>query len=333
MNNLSEEIIAKFLMGKCTEEELIQVNLWIKESDENARKLFRMEEIYHLGKEKHTVSPKRMDQAERSLYKRLAIEEAKQNRTLAIHRWMKYAAIITVILLTGTGITYWIGQNALINNKMIAVASEGNVEEIVLPDGTKVWLNQSAVLKYPREFSDKERNVYLEGEAYFEVTKNKAKPFIVQSEAMQVRVLGTTFNFKSSKACKSAEATLIEGEIEVKGNNEEGMIILAPGQKAELNRESKRLTVKQVDARMDAVWHNNLIPFEKADIYSIAKTLERFYNVKTILSPDITINNTYSGVLKRKDSINSVLKSLKNSIPIDYKIVGNSIFISDQTKK
>ena len=104
-----------------------------------------------------------MDQAERSLYKRLAIEEAKQNRTLAIHRWMKYAAIITVILLTGTGITYWIGQNALINNKMIAVASEGNVEEIVLPDGTKVWLNQSAVLKYPREFSDKERNVYLEG--------------------------------------------------------------------------------------------------------------------------------------------------------------------------
>lgn len=232
MNNLSEEIIAKFLMGKCTEEELIQVNLWIKESDENARKLFRMEEIYHLGKEKHTVSPKRMNQAERSLYKRLAIEEAKQNRTLAIHRWMKYAAIITVILLTGTGITYWIGQNALINNKMIAVASEGNVEEIVLPDGTKVWLNQSAVLKYPREFSDKERNVYLEGEAYFEVTKNKAKPFIVQSEAMQVRVLGTTFNFKSSKACKSAEATLIEGEIEVKGNNEEGMInsfILIPG--------------------------------------------------------------------------------------------------------
>ena len=79
MNNLSEEIIAKFLMGKCTEEELVQVNLWIKESDENARKLFRMEEIYHLGKEKHTVSPKRMDQAERSLYKRLAIEEAKQN--------------------------------------------------------------------------------------------------------------------------------------------------------------------------------------------------------------------------------------------------------------
>ncbi|WP_455587393.1 FecR family protein [Bacteroides sp.] len=333
MNNLSEEIIAKFLMGKCTEEELIQVNLWIKESDENAHKLFRMEEIYHLGKERHALSQKRMDMAEKSLYKRIAEEEAKRNRRLTIHRWMKYAAIITVILLTGTGISYWIGQNDLNNNWMMAVASETSVEEVTLPDGTKVWLNQSAILKYPREFSEKERNVYLEGEAYFEVTKNKARPFIVKSEAMQVKVLGTIFNFKSKKSCNSAEATLIEGEIEVKGNNEEGMIILSPGQKAELNRANKRLTVKQVDARLDAVWHDNLIPFEKADIYSIAKTLERFYNVKIILSPDLKIENTYSGVLKRKDSINSVLKSLKNSIPINYKIVGNSIFISAQTEK
>ena len=121
-------------------------------------------------------------------------------------------------------------------------------------------------------------------------------------------------------------------EIEVKGNNDEGMVILSPGQKAELNRATKRLIVKQVDSKLDAVWHDNLIPFEKADIYGIVKTLERFYDVKIILAPDIKIDNTYSGVLKRKDSIESVLNSLKNSIPIDYKIVGNNIFISAQSK-
>ena len=332
MRNLSEEIINRYLTGQCSEEELIKVNAWISESDENARQLFRMEEIYHLGKFDHYADEQRMANAEKRLYKQLSQEKKKKDKVLHMHRWMRYAAILAVALLMGGGAGYWF-YNRPEHQMLVAVANEGIVKEVVLPDGTKVWLNNAAMLKYPREFSEKERNVYLDGEAYFEVTKNKAKPFIVQSEAMQVRVLGTTFNFKSSKACKSAEATLIEGEIEVKGNNEEGMIILAPGQKAELNRESKRLTVKQVDARMDAVWHNNLIPFEKADIYSIAKTLERFYNVKIILSPDITINNTYSGVLKRKDSINSVLKSLKNSIPIDYKIVGNSIFISDQAKK
>ena len=332
MRNLSEEIIDKYLTGKCSQEELIEVNAWMNESEENACQLFRMEEVFHLGKFDTYADEQRMANAEKRLYRKLEQEKKKKDKVLYMHRWMKYAAIIVVALLMGGGAGYWF-YNQTEHQMLVAVANEGIVKEVVLPDGTKVWLNNAATLKYPREFSEKERNVYLDGEAYFEVTKNKAKPFIVQSEAMQVRVLGTTFNFKSSKACKSAEATLIEGEIEVKGNNEEGMIILAPGQKAELNRESKRLTVKQVDARMDAVWHNNLIPFEKADIYSIAKTLERFYNVKIILSPDITINNTYSGVLKRKDSINSVLKSLKNSIPIDYKIVGNSIFISDQAKK
>ena len=217
MNNLSEEVIAKFLMGKCTEEELIQVNLWIKESDENARKLFRMEEIYHLGRENHASDKRKMDLAEKKLYKRLTEEERKQNKVLRIQHWMKYAAIITLILLTGTGAGYWIYNSDQSSNLVIVTASDGSVEEIQLPDGTKVWLNQSATLKYPRTFSAKERNIYLEGEAYFEVTKNRAKPFIVQSEAMRVRVLGTTFNFKCNKACTSAEATLIEGEIEVKG--------------------------------------------------------------------------------------------------------------------
>ena len=304
----------------------------IKESDEDARKLFRMEEIYHLGRENHASDKRKMDLGEKKLYKRLTEEERKQNKVLRIQHWMKYAAIITLILLTGTGAGYWIYNSDQSSNLVIVTASDGNVEEIQLPDGTKVWLNQSATLKYPRTFSAKERNIYLEGEAYFEVTKNRAKPFIVQSEAMRVRVLGTTFNFKCNKACTSAEATLIEGEIEVKGNNDEGMVILSPGQKAELNRATKRLIVKQVDSKLDAVWHDNLIPFEKADIYGIVKTLERFYDVKIILAPDIKIDNTYSGVLKRKDSIESVLNSLKNSIPIDYKIVGNNIFISAQSK-
>lgn len=112
-----------------------------------------------------------------------------------------------------------------------ASSTDGKVKEIVLPDGSKVWLNQSATLRYPREFSNTERDVFLDGEAYFEVTKNRQCPFIVKSEAMRIKVLGTTFNFKCDKSHKLAEATLIEGEIEVKGNNEEGMIILSPDKK------------------------------------------------------------------------------------------------------
>ena len=127
-------------------------------------------------------------------------------------------------------------------------------------------------------------------------------------------MLGTTFNFKCDKSHKLAEATLIEGEIEVRGNHDEGMIILSPGQKAELNKTTRRLVVKQVDAKLDAVWHNDLIPFEQADIFAIKS------------------DKTYSGVLKKKDNIESVLQSLDNSIPINYKIVGDNIFISSRNK-
>jgi len=117
---------------------------------------------------------------------------------------------------------------------------------------------------------------------------------------MRVRVLGTTFNFKCDKRCRIAEATLIEGEIEVKGNKDEGQIVLAPGQRAELNRNSGRLTVKQVDAKLDAVWSDNLIPFNKANIFTITKALERFYDVKIILSPDIQVGQNIFGCIEEK---------------------------------
>ena len=325
MSNLSEDIINKYLTGQCSEEELIEVNAWMKESEENARQLFHMEEIYHLGKFDRYTDEQRILHAEKVLYQKLDKERSKQSKIPSMHRWIKYAAVIAVLLVISGGAGYWLYQE---NNHqlLVAIADEGIVKEVILPDGTKVWLNNSTTLKYPHEFSEKERNVYLEGEAYFEVTKNQHKPFIVQSDAMQIRVLGTTFNFKCDKNCRIAEATLIEGEIEVKGNHKEGRLILTPGQRAELN--NGRLTVKQVDAKLDAVWHDNLIPFQKADIFNITRTLERFYDVKIILSPDIQLDKTYSGVVKKKSDIESVLKSLQNTIPIDYKIVGNNIFIS-----
>lgn len=332
MRNLSEDIVRKYLEGQCSEEDLIETNNWIKESEENARWLFRMEEIYHLGKFEGYADENRIFRAEKQLCKRLNQEQQQKDRKLYMRQWIKYAAVIAILFIAGGGVGYFFYQQNAGSQMLVAIADEGIVKEILLPDGTKVWLNNSSTLKYPQEFSENERNVYLEGEAYFEVTKNRHKPFTVESDAMRVRVLGTTFNLKCDKHCRIAEATLIEGEIEVKGNQEEGQIILAPGQRAELNRSNGRLTVKQVDAKLDAVWHNDLIPFDKANIFTITKTLERFYNVKIILSPDIQTNRTYSGVLKKQANIESVLTSLQNSIPIEYKIVEQNIFISSSKK-
>ena len=204
---------------------------------------------------------------------------------------------------------------------------------VCLPDGSTVTLNHYSSLSYPEKFKSDKREVKLNGEAYFEVARNHEKPFTVKSQAMDVRVLGTSFNIKCRPDNSFAETTLVEGEVEVKDKSDKGRITLLPGQKAVLNRVTGRMQVKQVDPKMEIVWHNDLIPFEKSSIFQIAAALERFYGVKIILSPDVDSTNTYSGVLKKKDNIESVLNSLRNSIPFNYKKVDdNNIFISSETK-
>lgn len=110
MRNLREDILKKYLMGECSEDELIEVNAWIKESDENARQLFRMEEIYQLGKENPRVMEQQMLLAEKRLLKRIKKEESERTRTLRMYQWMKYAAIVAVVLLLGGGAGYWFYQ-------------------------------------------------------------------------------------------------------------------------------------------------------------------------------------------------------------------------------
>ena len=303
MSKLNEDIIIRYLENRCSEEDFVLINEWMKESDENAGELFRMEEIYQLGKfpfeEENLVV-----RAERRLGRRLEQENQKKQEVFKLRSVLRYAAAIVGVMVLAAGLAYWFRNKA--EELVVASAAHGQVREMLLPDGTKVWLNQSSVLKYPRAFEGKERHVYLDGEAYFEVARNHEKPFMVKSPAMDVRVLGTSFNIKCRPDNSFAETTLIEGEVEVKDKSDKGRITLLPGQKAVLNRVTGRMQVKQVDPKMEIVWHNDLIPFEKSSIFQIAAALERFYGVKIILSPDVDSTNTYSGVLKKKDNIESV---------------------------
>lgn len=297
MSKLNEDIIIRYLENRCSEEDFVLINEWMKESDENAGELFRMEEIYQLGKfpfeEENLVV-----RAERRLGRRLEQENQKKQEVFKLRSVLRYAAAIVGVMVLAAGLAYWFRNKA--EELVVASAAHGQVREMLLPDGTKVWLNQSSVLKYPRAFEGKERHVYLDGEAYFEVARNHEKPFMVKSPAMDVRVLGTSFNIKCRPDNSFAETTLIEGEVEVKDKSDKGRITLLPGQKAVLNRVTGRMQVKQVDPKMEIVWHNDLIPFEKSSIFQIAAALERFYGVKIILSPDVDSTNTYSGVLKKK---------------------------------
>ena len=326
MEKLSDDIINKYLLGDCSEEEITAISARIQESDDDARRLFKAEEIFYLGKYKQYTSEERLAKAERKFCQRLQDEGKKKSRVLHLHRMMKYAAVLVLAFVSG-GVGMYYVNNLSERDLLVASATDG-VKQIVLSDGTKVWLNKASTLKYPEKFTGSTRQVHLDGEAFFEVAKNRKKPFLVKNEVLNVRVLGTVFNFKSRKNAAFSHTTLVEGQVEVMANRTHGKVVLVPGQRAELNRSSGLLTVRQVDANLDGAWHTDQISFQQATILEIAHSLEQIYNVKVIVSPDVQLERTYSGVVKKKENIESVFKTLQNSIPFNYKSKGSYIFIT-----
>lgn len=323
--------VIRFFNQECSPEERLRVMSWVNESKEHAEQFFRWEEYYHLGKS-HAVSDATIRKAEKQLFQRIHAEQERTRLVRTLNTWVKYAAVF-VLLLTFAGLTTWYFTSVSQDSWITAQTQAGEKIEITLPDNTKVWLNENSQLKYPPKFKKNKRSIRLSGEAYFEVTKDKHKPFTVQGQDMSVQVLGTKFNFRNAPSCRIAEASLIEGEVKVKGNRDEGSITLSPGQKVELNTMTKQMKVFDTDAAIDAVWHNNLIPFKNADLFHIAAVLEKVYKIHFILSPDIDRSTTYSGVIKRKDSIEDVLKLLQNTIGLQYKVHKGNIFLSSKAVK
>lgn len=320
------ETIMRFFRDECTPEEKRAVMKWVNQSKEHETLFFKWEELFYLGQEDAIPDETTLRQAEKKLEGRIGEERS----TIPFFRkGMRYAAAIAACAAIA-GLTVWFTLGRQEEHLVTVSTGSGETLALVLPDNSKVWLNENSTLKYPEKFDGEKRELRLNGEAYFEVTKNKHKPFKVLSKNMSVQVLGTKFNFRSQDEGKNAEASLIEGEVKVEGNHNEGAITLSPGQKVELNLVTRQMKVSQTDAIVDAVWHNNLIPLDQANMFRIADILEKLYGVDIILSPDIDRTATYSGVLKKKDTIDDVLKILQNTIHINYKINQGTVFISSE---
>lgn len=328
MKELDDKILKDYLLGKCSPDEASKILEWMQESEDHAEHLFKLEELYHLGRYAKYEDPKRAEKAEQRLMSRIdEIEESHHPRFNFI-RLMKYAAIIAVVVVAG-GIGYQMLHKSPAEEMLTAQANNG-VKQVTLPDGTKVWLNQNTTLKYPTTFNADERNVSLQGEAYFEVTKNPHQPFIVEGGAMKVKVLGTVFNFNTRCGNNKEEVALLEGKVQASSDKAEGNYVITPGQKVVLDTQLHKMEIKEVNADLDAVWHNHLIPLKNVNVKDIAQILKRFYRVDFSFASDIDMNMTYSGVIKQSSSIDSVLSALTYTVPIRYTIKGNHVYLANK---
>jgi transmembrane sensor len=159
----------------------------------------------------------------------------------------------------------------------------GGQYKVILPDGTKVWLNAGSSLAYPTAFLGNERKVKLSGEGYFEVAKLKGMPFKVKTSTQEILVLGTHFNINAYANEPAVRTTLVEGSVEVRANGPDfiahNATILKPGQQSVLSK-SNQLTVKKVDVNAELAWKSGVFSFQNSDIQVVAREFSRWYNVE-----------------------------------------------------
>jgi hypothetical protein len=201
---------------------------------------------------------------------------------------------------------------------------KGRQFSLVLPDGTKAWLNAASSLRYPTAFIGGERKVEVTGEVYFEVAKNKQMPFKVKvNENMEVEVLGTHFNINSYSNEASINTTLLEGSVQI--SNQSQKQILRPGQQARVNNDQKINIVSDVNLKKVMAWKNGVFDFDDASLQEVMHQLERWYDIEVVYErgvPDIE----FVGTLSRDLSLEDVLKGLKLS-EVNFRIEGRKLVI------
>ena len=205
----------------------------------------------------------------------------------------------------------------------------GKTSEIILPDGTKVYLNAGSRLVYPEFFVDKKREVLLVGEAFFEVKEDKAHPFIVQTSDIRVKVLGTHFNVSAYPSDNNIEIVLTEGKVVLKQNNT-GIFSenreLEPGQLGTFNKSSQETSVKAVNTDYYTLWKDGIYKFESTDLSRVIKKLERYYNLRFFYSDPLLGTIKISGKLDLNETRDEIIRRVALAASIEINKAGETTY-------
>lgn len=203
---------------------------------------------------------------------------------------------------------------------------KGGQYQVLLPDGSKVWLNAASSLRYPARFTGLQRRVELTGEAYFEVAKNADMPFVVESRGQVVEVLGTHFNIDAYADEAFISTTLLEGAVRVSADKASSPQLLAPGQQALVSQTGSAVLVRQVDIDEAVAWKSGYFMFNDQDLESIMRELARWYDVQVEYQGDVG-SIKFGGVVSRSKTITQTLRVLELASNVRFKVEGKKVIV------
>jgi ferric-dicitrate binding protein FerR (iron transport regulator) len=300
---MNEELLKKYITGDyLTDDERETVVGWLEESPENMDEYKTLHKIYDAllwnEYEENTTLPE------------IKAEGRNIKRQLII--LSRYAAVFVIAILgCYVFLTYFNAPQAVkteVMNNTIFVPP-GQRVEVILTDGTRVWLNAKTKFIYPEKFESDRRDVYLDGEAYFDVEKDEKRPFFVRTDKYNVKVLGTEFNLIAYKGSDLFETSLLQGSVEVKSHDEKSSCVLSPNNIA--YAEGGKLKTAPLVDKNYLLWKEGIIYFDNETVLEIMKKLELYFDIKIDVQNKFIIAYRYSGKFRTKDGVEQVLKVLQ----------------------
>lgn len=308
-----------------------ELKAWITVSAENEKYFMQQQEIWFsaISKKEEVIYNK--EKAFGQFKNRVADNETKDRTVrsqLHLSVLLRYAAIVALLCMVSY-FSYWRGGVSIKESfsDIVVEAPLGSNTKLSLPDGTLVWLNAGSRMAYSQGFGVDNRNVELSGEGYFEVKRNEGVPFLVKTNSLQVKVLGTKFNFRDYPDDVEAIVSLLEGRVALKNLlKSEEEAFLSPNERVVLNKKNGNMLVQSAAVSKVLQWTSGYLFFDEELLPDIVKELERSYHVKIHIANDsLNTFRFYGNFIRREQSIQEVLEALSATRKINYTIEGQSI--------
>ena len=304
---MDKELIYRFFEGKTSYQEEKQIKQWIESSDDHYALFLQERKMYDaLLLTDTTASLKR-----------------KKNIILPYYVAGIAAAILLALIIGGVYLYTLTDKNEQYNTIFVPAGQRIN---LILSDNTNLWLNANTTFRYPTKFSKETRTVYLDGEAYFEVTTDKSRPFIVSTNDMEIEVFGTSFNVMAYPNDNSVETTLVEGSVKVKASKYN--LVLEPGKQAKFDKILDNLQETKVNTELYTSWKVGKYIFEYENLQNVMTKLSRWYDAEITFLNTNAENLHFSGTLYKYNDIKQTLHIIELATNVKFEIIENTVLVS-----
>lgn len=298
---MNHDILQQYIEGQLNQQEKEEVAKWLDADDKHMQEFMLLRSVYDATLwSKHSFADELSKENEKSYNKK---------RIKIFYEFLKIAAVFLLALGCYHLFLYTKPYDNSIITLQTVYAPEGQRAEVVLSDGTKVWLNAKSSITFPNQFANNDRIVELNGEAYFDVTHDDMKKFVVETEKYQIMVHGTEFNVIAYDNSNEFETALIKGSVEVVSNSTKESVMLSPD--SMVYEDNNRLLLANIESQDQFLWKKGILYFENQDVSDLFRKLELYYDVKIEVKNKQILTHKYTGKFWTKDGVEHVLRVLQ----------------------